>query len=75
VPRRRIPALLQRAFPPRNRVCVFATVAYARPGIGEEILQFNKMWLEFRQQEAMDLSSGRGNLQHRSANPALPAKT
>ena len=40
------------------RVCVSATIAHATRGIGGEILQFNKMWLEFRQQVAVGLSSG-----------------
>jgi hypothetical protein len=38
-------------------VCVSATTANATRGIAEEILQFNKMWLEFRQQVAVGLSS------------------
>ena len=39
-------------------MCESATIAHATRGIGGEILQFNKMWLEFRQQVAMGLSRG-----------------
>jgi hypothetical protein len=38
------------AFDRRNTMCEFATVAHARPGIGAEILQSGKIWLEFMQQ-------------------------
>jgi len=31
-------------------MCEIATVAHARPGIGAEILQSGKIWLEFMQQ-------------------------
>jgi hypothetical protein len=31
-------------------MCEIATIAHARPGIGAEILQSGKIWLEFRQQ-------------------------
>ncbi len=47
-----------RPHPPFFRVCEFATLAHARLGIAGEILQFNKMWLEFRQQVAVGLSRG-----------------
>jgi hypothetical protein len=39
-------------------VCEFATLAHARLGIAGDFLQFNKMWLEFRQQVAVGLSRG-----------------
>jgi hypothetical protein len=39
-------------------MCVSATIANATRGIGGEILQFNEMWLEFRQQVAVGLSRG-----------------
>jgi hypothetical protein len=35
---------------------------HARLGIAGEFLQFNKMWLEFRQQVAVGLSSGCGSI-------------
>jgi hypothetical protein len=37
-------------FSARNAVCEIATVTHARPGIGAEILQSGKIWLEFMQQ-------------------------
>jgi hypothetical protein len=39
-------------------VCEIATLAHATSGIAGQILQFNEMRLEFRQQVAADLSSG-----------------
>ena len=42
----------------RFSMCVSATIANATCGIGGEILQFNEMWLKFRQQVAVGLSSG-----------------
>jgi hypothetical protein len=42
----------------------------ARPEIGDELLQYKEMWLEFRRQVATGLSRICGNLRRRSAKPA-----
>jgi hypothetical protein len=42
-------------------MCEYATMVHATPGIGGQMLQSGKMWLEFRQQVVAELSRGFGS--------------